>query len=83
MLMTSDAAAIEEALDAGNYDDVIRDRVVSPCGRFESFDLNGYHCVVDWDEIHPPGTDINAPGIPHEQVMEEMDRLFEEVERGQ
>ena len=30
----------------------------------------------------PPGTDYDDPGIPHEQVMEEMRLLCEELERG-
>jgi hypothetical protein len=45
----------------------------SECGRFESFDINGYHFEVDWNEIDPPGFDEDPEdGIPHEQVMREM-----------
>jgi len=30
---------------------MLENRVVSPCGRFESFDFRGNHFEVDWDEI--------------------------------
>jgi hypothetical protein len=83
MLSLMDSASLDEAIDVALCDDVIRNQVWSPCGRFESFDINGYHCVVDWNEIDPPGTDYDAPGIPWEQVEEEMRLLFEELDRGQ
>jgi hypothetical protein len=48
-------------------------RAFSECGRFESFDINGVHFEVDWDEIDPPGhVDGPEDEIPHEQVMREM-----------
>lgn len=60
----------------------LQNHMVSECGRFESFDYNGYHFEVDWDEIDPPGID-DEPGIPHEQVMREMRELEEQLEAEQ
>ncbi len=56
-------------------------RVVSPCGRFESFDYKGSHFEIDWDEIAPPGAeDDDEEGTPHEEFMLELDRYIEELE---
>jgi hypothetical protein len=57
--------------------DELENRVVSPCGRFESFDYKGNHFEVDWDEIVG---DPQDEGMPHEQFMEELDRFIEELE---
>jgi hypothetical protein len=65
-------------LDLAMDDQKIENRVVSPCGRFESFDCNGYHFEVDWDEIDPPD-EAEEPGIPHEVVMREMHELIREL----
>jgi hypothetical protein len=57
--------------------------VVSPCGtRIESFDYNGSHFVIDWDELCPPGAeDEDEEGMSHEDFMAEMRQYCEEVER--
>jgi hypothetical protein len=57
--------------------DELENRVVSPCGRFESFDYKGNHFEVDWDEIVG---DDDEDEMPHEQFMEELDRYIEELE---
>jgi hypothetical protein len=54
----------------------LENRVVSPCGRFESFDYKGNHFEVDWDEI---AGDDDEEEIPHEQVMEEMRQYCEKL----
>ena len=55
-------------------------RVVSPCGRFESFDYKGNHFEIDWDEIAPPGAeDDDEEGTLHEEFMAELDRYIEEL----
>jgi hypothetical protein len=50
--------------------------VVSPCGRFESFDYKGNHFEIDWAEIIG---DEDEEEIPHEQVMAEMRQYCEEL----
>ena len=60
--------------------DGVRNRFVSPCGRFERFDRNGLHFEIDWEELHPRGAGALQPEIPHEQVMAEMDRLLDDLE---
>jgi len=56
-------------------------RVVSPCGRFESFDYKGNHFEIDWDEIAPAGAESeDEEGTPHEEFMAELDRYVEELE---
>jgi hypothetical protein len=80
------AAAIVEADDvafpfACPADSDLENRVVSPCGRFESFDYKGSHFEIDWDEIAPPGAESeDEEGTPHEEFMAEMDRYIEELE---
>ncbi len=54
----------------------LENRVVSPCGRFESFDYKGRHFEIDWDEMVG---DEDEEEIPHEQVMEEMRLYCEEL----
>jgi hypothetical protein len=54
----------------------LENRVVSPCGRFESFDYKGNHFEIDWDEIVG---DEDEEEIPHEQVMEETRIYCEEL----
>jgi hypothetical protein len=52
--------------------------VLSPCGKcIESFDHNGHHVVIDWDELVG---EEDEEEIPHEQVMEEMRLYCEELE---
>jgi hypothetical protein len=52
--------------------------VLSPDGTcIESFDFNGSHFVIDWDELVG---DPDEEEIPHEQVMEEMRRYCEELD---
>jgi hypothetical protein len=51
-------------------------RVVSPCGRFESFDYKGNHFEIDWAELIG---DEDEEEIPHEQVMAEMRQFCEEL----
>jgi len=59
----------------------LENRVVSPCGRFESFDYKGNHFEIDWDEIAPPGAESeDEEGTPHEEFMAELDRYIEELE---
>ena len=56
----------------------LENRVVSPCGRFESFDYKGNHFEIDWDEIAPPGdTETDDDGTPHEEFMKELDQYIE------
>jgi hypothetical protein len=55
---------------------MLENGVVSPDGRFESFDFRGNHFEVDWDELMG---DEDEEEIPHEQVMEEMRRYCEEL----
>lgn len=79
MLRLSDAPSNNEPLDL----DLLRadpseNRIVSPCGRFESFYCNGYYYEIDWDEIDPPGAE-EEEGIPHAQVMEESRKYFEQL----
>ena len=81
MLTLMDCASIEEAISVTTHENVIRNRVVSPCGRFESFELNGFHFDVDWNEINPPGTDPHEEGMLHEDFMEELDRFMDELEK--
>lgn len=59
----------------------LENRVVSPCGRFESFDYKGNHFEVDWDEIAPPGAESeDEEFMDHEQFVQELDRYIEELE---
>jgi len=54
--------------------------VVSPCGRFESFDYKGNHFEIDWDEIAPAGAEAeDEEGTPHEQFVRELDQYIEEL----
>ena len=73
---TVEADAIEFPFECPDNSE-LENRVVSPCGRFESFDYKGNHFEVDWDEIVG---DENEEEIPHEQVMEEMRQYCEELE---
>jgi hypothetical protein len=51
--------------------------VVSPCGSYiVSFDYQGHHHVIDWDELVG---DPDEEEIPHEQVMAELDQHIEEL----
>ncbi len=66
MLTLMDSASLDEAVAVALCDDVIRNRVVvCHAGASKVSIIDGYHCVVDWIEIDPPGTDYDAPGIPH------------------
>jgi hypothetical protein len=84
--VTADAAFCSEEqlaheeinIDGFDFNPKIENRYVSACGRFESFDCNGAHFEVDWDEIAPPD-EVEEPGIPHEVVMREMDELIREL----
>ncbi len=59
----------------------VENRVVSECGRFESFDYKGNHFEIDWDEIAPPGAeDEDEEGTPHEEFMEEMRQYCAELD---
>jgi hypothetical protein len=59
----------------------LENRVVSPCGRFESFDYKGGHFEIDWNEIAPPGAEEDdEEGTPHEEFMAELDLYIEELE---
>lgn len=59
----------------------LENRMVSPCGRFESFDYKGNHFDVDWHEIAPPGAESeDEEGTPHEEFMAELDRYVEELQ---
>ena len=61
--------------------DELDNRIVSPCGRFESFDYKGNHFEIDWNEIAPPGAESDdEEGTPHEEFMAEMDQYIEELE---
>jgi hypothetical protein len=52
--------------------------VVAPCGMYiESFDYQGNHFVIDWDELVG---DPDEEEIPHEQVMEELRAYCEELD---
>src|SRR4051794_15513599 len=54
--------------------------VVSPCGRFESFDFKGNHFEIDWNEIAPPGAETEEEeGTPHEEFVRELDQYIEEL----
>ena len=83
------ASTLAESQLAQSEDDILvsvdnsqlQNRHVSECGRFESFDYNGYHFELDWDEIDPPDVSDDEPGIPHEQVMEEMRALIKRMVR--
>jgi hypothetical protein len=55
----------------------LENRVVSPCGRFESFDYKGGHFEIDWNELVGDG---DEEGTPHEAFMAELDRYMEELE---
>jgi hypothetical protein len=55
----------------------LENRVVSPCGRFESFDYKGAHFEVDWNEIVAGDAE---EGTPHEEFMMELDRYMDELE---
>ena len=76
----SDAAAVEadeiEFRMVRPHDPELENRVVSPCGRFESFDYKGGHFEIDWNEIIG---DDEEEEIPHEQVMAELDQHLEEL----
>jgi hypothetical protein len=79
-------AAVDEAdapVDIVYLDNsMLENRVVSECGRFESFDFRGQHFEVDWDEIAPPGAEEDdEEGTPHEEFMEEMRLYCEELDR--
>jgi hypothetical protein len=84
---TDDVPALAEPLSALSVDDLVvsvdnselENRQVSDCGRFESFDYNGYHFEIDWDEIDPPGVSDDEPQIPHEQVMEKTRALIKRM----
>ena len=78
---TVEAGAIEFPFECPDNSQV-ENHFVSECGRFESFDYNGYHFEVDWDEINPPGID-DEPQIPHEQVVRETLELLERLEAEQ
>jgi hypothetical protein len=57
-------------------------RIVSPCGRFESFDYKGNHFEIDLNEIAPPGDteeEDEREGVPHEQYMKELDQYIAEL----
>jgi hypothetical protein len=52
--------------------------VLSPCGTcIESFDYNGSHFVIDWNEL---AGEEDEEEIPHEQVMAEMRQYCEELD---
>jgi hypothetical protein len=52
--------------------------VVSPCGSYiVSFDFQGHHHVIDWDELI--GEEDEDEGMPHEEFMAELDRHMEEL----
>ena len=81
-----DAAAV--SIEAGNIvfpfesptNEELDNRIVSPCGRFESFDYKGNHFEIDWDEIAPAGAEAeDEEGTPHEQFVRELDQYIEEL----
>lgn len=83
--LPSDAVSIEaediEFPFESPTNEELENRIVSPCGRFESFDYKGNHFEIDWDEIAPPGSESeDEEGFPHEQVMEEMRLHIEELQ---
>jgi len=55
----------------------LENRVVSPCGRFESFDYKGGHFEIDWNELVG---DDDEEEMPHEEFMAELDLYIEELE---
>jgi hypothetical protein len=83
--LPSDAVSIEAEDIAFPFEsptnEELENRIVSPCGRFESFDYKGNHFEIDWNEIAPPGSESeDEEGFPHEQVMEEMRLHIEELQ---
>lgn len=75
-----DAGAIEFPFECPDNSE-LENRIVSPCGRFESFDYKGNHFDVDWDEIAPPGAESeNEEGTSHEEFMAELDQYIDELE---
>ena len=70
-----EAGDIEFPFDAPDNSQ-LENRVVSACGRFESFDYKGNHFEIDWDEMVG---EEDEEEIPHEQVMEEMRLYCEEL----
>jgi hypothetical protein len=52
--------------------------VLSPCGSYiVSFDYQGNHHVIDWDEL--VGDEDEDEGMPHEEFMLELDQYMEEL----
>ena len=75
---TFDADPVEFRVNPLDHPD-LQNIVVSPCGtRIESFDHNGNHFVIDWDEL--VGDEDEDEGTPHEEFMEEMRRYCEELD---
>jgi hypothetical protein len=74
--VTVEADAIEFSFECPDNSE-LENRVVSPCGRFESFDYKGGHFEIDWNELVG---DDDEEEIPHEQVMEEMRHYCAELE---
>ena len=66
-----------EPLVAFPTNEELENRVVSPCGRFESFDYKGGHFEIDWNEIIG---DDDEEEMPHEEFMAELDRFMDELE---
>ena len=74
---TLDANVAEFRVNLDDHPD-LDNIVVSACGMYiESFDYQGNHVVIDWDELVG---DPNEEEISHEQVMEELRLHCEELD---
>jgi hypothetical protein len=74
---TVEAGTVEFRINPLDHPD-LDNIVVSPCGmRIESFDSNGHHFVIDWEEL--VGDEDEDEGMPHEEFMAELDRYIEEL----
>lgn len=71
--LSLEAAHVEPSFESPDNSE-LENRVVSACGRFESFDYKGQHFEIDWNEMTG---DKDEEEIPHEQVMEEMRQYCE------